>query len=123
MTECGSLSGTVADALTMGDCSSDAEGNGNLVYVYAGYNATVGDMGSANSPLVTAPVKVDEDMAGAYRYTVRYPGQYTVAFTCQGLDDNPDTDEVGANEIAFAGSVNGDVAAGQGTRKEAPTIQ
>jgi len=126
MTEYGSLSGTVADALVMdGSCTADAEGNGNVVYVYNGLDATPDDMGSPGEPLTSAPVTVDETMAGAYTYTVSFldPGDYTVAFTCQGLDDNSGTDEVGASEIAFGGQVNATVDAGQDTSNEAPVIE
>ena len=126
MTEYGSLSGTVADALVMDpSCTSDAEGNGNVVYVYPGHDAIPDDLGSAAEPLTSAPVSVDDHMAGAYAYTVPFldPGQYTLAFTCQGLDDDPDTDESGAEEIAYGGQVNADVAAGQDTVNEAPSIE
>lgn len=126
MTEYGSLSGVVADALVMdGSCTSDAEGNGNVVYIYAGHDVVPDDMGSAGEPLTSGPVSVDDTMAGAYTYSVPFldPGPYTVAFTCQGLDDNPDTDEVDGDEIAFGGQVNADVAAGQDTTNDAPLIE
>lgn len=125
MTEYGSLTGAVVNSLDMDpSCTSDAEGNGNVVYVYAGHDAAPDDMGSANEPLTSAPVTVEGAMAGTYTYTVPFldPGQYTVAFTCQGLDDNPDTDEVGADEIAYGGQVNAEVAVGQDTSNEAPII-
>ncbi|MCZ6659066.1 MAG: hypothetical protein O7C67_17395 [Gammaproteobacteria bacterium] len=126
MTLYGSISGTVADALVMdASCTSDAEGNGNVVYVYNGFNTVADDLGSAGEPVTTAPVRVGESMAGAYAYTVSFldPGQYTVAFTCQGLDDDPAVDEMGVNQIVFAGQVNAEVVAGQGTTNDAPIIQ
>ncbi|MEQ8861641.1 MAG: DUF4382 domain-containing protein [Pseudomonadales bacterium] len=126
ITEYGSLSGTVADGLTMDNaCTSDAEGNGNLVYLFVGENATPDDLGSAGEPVTTAPVRVNDAMAGAYSYTFEFldPGAYTVAFTCQGLDDVPDSDEAGVDEIVFLGQVNAAVDAGQGTRNEAPPIE
>lgn len=98
MTEFGSLSGAVVDALVMDDsCTSDSDGNGDVVYIYAGHDAMPDDMGSAGEPLTTAPLATNDVMAGAYTYTVPFldPGQYSVAFTCQALRDNPDNDEVG----------------------------
>ena len=126
MTEYGSLSGVVADGLVMDDsCTSDEEGNGNAVYVYLGHDAVPDDLGSAGEPITTAPVSRNEAMAGAYSYTVPFldPGQYTVAFTCQALDDHPDTDETDEDEIAFGGQVNAEVVEGQDTANEAPAIE
>jgi len=125
-TEYGSLSGSVADALVMDEsCTSDADGNGNLVYVYVGHDVQPDDLGSANPPVTTAPVRSDPTAAGAYTYTVTFldPGSYTVAFTCQGLDDDPMVDEMDAAQIVFAAQVNADVAAGPGTENEAPVLE
>ena len=126
MTQYGSLSGTVADALVMdASCTSDAEGSGDVVYIYNGFDTVPDDLGSVGEPVTTAPVRIDNAMAGAYTYTVLFldPGQYTVAFTCQGLDDNSAVDEMGINEIVFAGQVNAEVAMGQGTTNDAPSIE
>jgi hypothetical protein len=125
-TEYGSLSGSVADALVMDEsCTSDAEGNGNLVYVFAGHDVQPDDLGSGNPPLTTAPVRVDSMAAGAYRYTVAYldPGPYTVAFTCQGIDDDPMVDEMNEEQITFPAQVNAEVIEGAGTDLEAPPIE
>lgn len=126
MTEYGSLAGVVADALVMDDsCTSDANGNGNLVYIYSGNEVQPGDLGSEGAPLTTAAVRVDATMAGAYRYEVPYldPGPYTVAFTCQGLNDDPTEDEIDDEQILFAARVNAEVADGQDTTNTAPTIE
>ena len=93
----------LADGLVMDDsCTSDEEGNGNAVYVYLGHDAVPDDLGSAGEPITTAPVSRNDAMAGAYSYTVPFldPGQYTVAFTCQALDDHPETDETDEDEVA-----------------------
>ena len=126
MTEYGSLSGQVADALTMdASCTSDAEGNGNTVYVFAGNDVVPDDLDGIDDAITSAPVRVDSNMAGAYTYTVPFldPGAYTLAFTCQGLDDDPESDETGADEIVFSGQVNAEVATGQNTDNNAPTIE
>lgn len=125
-TDYGSLTGSVADDLTMADsCTADEEGMGNAVYVFAGPDVAPDDLGSAGEPLTTAPVAANADLAGAYTYTVSFldPGDYTIAFTCQGRDDEPDTDEVGDDEIVFSGQVNAQVAAGRNTSNEAPVIE
>ncbi len=125
-TEYGSLSGVVADALVMDDsCTADAEGNGNAVYVYRGNDVIPDDIGSEGAPLTTAPAQVNDAMAGAYTYTVPFldPGPYTIAFTCQGLDDDPGVDEMDEAQILFAGQVNAEVASGQGTSNDAPVIE
>lgn len=99
-TEHGTIAGTVADALTMDEsCTSDpADGSGNLVYVYEGPDVAPADIdGSDIDPLTTGRVAVDDTAAGAYTYSVPFlsPGEYTVAFTCQGLEDDPEvTDDL-----------------------------
>jgi hypothetical protein len=132
MTRYGSLTGSVADALIMDEsCTSDAEGDGNLVYVYRGSDITPDDLGSFGEPVTTAAVSSNPEKAGAYTYTVHFldPGEYTVAFTCQGLDDDPATD-AGSGEgaeaipnILFGGQVNASVSEGEGTVNEAPRIE
>ena len=121
-----------ADALIMDDsCTSNAEGDGNVVYVYRGGNTTPDDLGSFGEPVTTAPVSSNPEKAGAYTYTVHFldPGDYTVAFTCQGIDDDPSSD-AGSGEgaeavpdIEFSGQVNASVAQGEGTVNEAPLIE
>lgn len=126
MTHYGSLSGQVADPLTADEnCSSDADGAGNLVYVFQGHDAQVDDIGGVNEPLTTAPVRIDEGQAGAYAYTIPFldPGRYTVAFTCQGLSDDPTTDEVAPDAPIFSGRVNANVVDGRDTHNEAPLIE
>lgn len=126
MTQYGSLFGQVADPLVVdASCSSDADGAGNLVYVFQGHDAQVDDIGGLNEPLTTAPVRMDEGQAGAYTYSIPFldPGPYTVAFTCQGLNDDPTTDEVAPDEVVFSGRVNANVADGRDTINEAPLIE
>lgn len=132
MTQYGSLTGSVADALIMAEsCTSNAEGDGNLVYVYRNHDTTPDDLGGFGEPVTTAPVRSNPEKAGAYTYTVHYldPGDYTVAFTCQGLDDDPATDadadaaeSAAVPDVEFSGQVNASVAEGEGTTNEAPPI-
>lgn len=91
MTAFGTLSGTVAaEYLTdaANDCAGDAADLdvGNSVYIFTGAGATPDDIDSAAPPVATAGVEPDQ--SGIYRYrTILSPGEYTVAFTCQGGND------------------------------------
>jgi hypothetical protein len=103
--EVGSIYGTVSESLV--DDSSCT--SGNAVYLYAGHGATVDDTGSANEPLTSAPVVLDED-SGEYRYEIGFvaEGPYTIAFTCQAVDDLPGQDD----DVDFVGEADVDVTAG-----------
>jgi hypothetical protein len=112
-----SISGTVdADLLTTPpatDCSS-----GNAVYAYSGADATVDDVGSANEPVASALVALD-DTSGEFVYELGFmnAGEYTLAFTCQAdqdfaADDADDPDGNADDDILFSDSINVDVTLG-----------
>jgi len=115
----GSISGTVADALVTDDsCNNDLiNDEGNAVYLYRGADAVAGDvyvddMGAeigGDNPLAVANVKQNQG-SGFYEYSFGFipEGAYTVAFTCNALDDMPDADD----DLAFAQSANIEVDAG-----------
>lgn len=102
--EAGTITGSVADSLvTDPSCTSDLSADtGDAVYLYQGANVTPGDIQidsqgqpvAPNSPLVTANVKQDPD-TGTYGYTIAFvqAGTYTIAFTCQAHNDQPETAE------------------------------
>jgi hypothetical protein len=101
----GELSGMVAEELlTAESCTNDlAEDTGNAVYLYEGLDVVPEDIHTEETdPVATTDVKQDEN--GMYQYEMNYigPGDYTIAFTCQALDDEADTDD----EIVFAESAN-----------------
>jgi hypothetical protein len=105
VTAYGALSGTVAaETITMAAnaCNTD-DANldlGNVVYVFAGSNVTPDDIDGTDDPVATADVI---PVNGIYSYRVALtPGDYTVAFTCQAADDEPETNET----IAFLPAVN-----------------
>ena len=117
MTRHGTIAGTVADALVLAEgCLNDlAEDRGNLVYVFEGAGVVPADIdGSNNDPLTSGAVAVDSSAAGAYTYSVPClsPGQYTVAFPCQGLSDDPAVTDAG---LLFAGPHSATVVHGATT--------
>lgn len=136
--EVGEVRGSVAESLVAdASCSNDlAADEGNAVYLYSGHDAAVGDVnvdmdgasdhdsddsdGDINevNPLTTADVRQNSD-TGAYEYHIGFvaTGDYTVAFTCQSLDDMAESDEA----IVFAATANISVAAGAVTVQDFAT--
>ena len=118
VTELGALAGTVAltTIAAPGDangCAKDAADLdvGNVVYVFAA-GVTPDDIdGKSPDPVATAPVKPAANGDYVYR-VVLAPGDYTVAFTCQAGNDDPEVDETGtADEIKLIGAMNKTVTA------------
>jgi hypothetical protein len=94
--ELAKLSGTVALATlnATGDpngCLADDPNLdvGNAVYVFAGDNVTPDDIDAIDpDPVAVLPVK--PNTSGEYTYsTIIAPGTYTLAFTCQAANDDP----------------------------------
>ena len=111
MTQFGTLSGTVATPLvTAGGCANDLNLDiGNAVYIYAGAGIAPDDF-DASDPEPVATTAVTQNQAGDYVYeTLLSPGTYTVAFTCQAMNDLPDTSE----QIAFVAPTDAVIADGQ----------
>jgi hypothetical protein len=112
MTQYGTLAGTVDMALvTAADCANDLNLDlGNSVYIYAGAGVTPDDFdtdAAASEPVATTAVT--QDQTGAYVYeTLLSPGDYTVAFTCQAMNDLPDTSE----SIVFLQPTNASISDG-----------
>ena len=100
LTEYGTIAGTVDSTLLApanDDCTSDLNtGDGNVVYVYPGLDVEPDDANdSSPNPITTANVKLNS-ASGQQEYMATFlpPGDYTVAFTCEGRDDvMPDPDE------------------------------
>lgn len=113
-TEFGDIAGTVAVELVEdASCTNDlAAETGNAVYIFEGLDVAPNDIDqSDDDPVATGDVTQDEN--GNYTYSVTFlsPGDYTVAFTCQADDDEPDTED----DITFAGSANATVEDGAET--------
>lgn len=113
-TQYGSISGQVDETLlTASNCTNDLGADtGNSVYIYEGADVTPDDIDQgAVDPLTTGVVK--QDINGFYTYKVTYlsPGDYTVAYTCQASDDDPEVDD----PIVFGTPSNATVTDGQDT--------
>jgi hypothetical protein len=106
--EVGTLQGTVATALVVEGCVP-------AVYLFTGADKVPDDIGSANPPLASTAVNLD-NATGDYRFKLAFvpAGSYTVAFTCAADDDNAEADD----DIAFAAPLNAAVTAGQTTTVE-----
>ncbi len=114
-TEHGIISGRVADALINDDsCSNDiANDLGNAVYLFEGTGVTPADIdGTASDPLTSANV-AQNVATGVYEYSLHFlsPGDYTVAFTCQALDDDPEV----ADDLVFVDATDVTVTHGETT--------
>jgi hypothetical protein len=85
--------GTSLDAAT-NNCASDDDVDltvGNVVYVFEGA-ATPNDIDGTDDAIAT--VKATRNSAGNYTYrTLLEPGAYTVVFTCEAGNDEPDADD------------------------------
>jgi hypothetical protein len=105
----GVLQGTIA-AATVGtsldaavnNCAADDNIDlevGNVVYVFSG-STTADDVDGTDDPVAT--IEATRTSAGNYVYrTLIDPGSYTVVFTCEGGNDDPEA----ADEITFLNPV------------------
>ena len=109
VTAYGVLQGTIA-AATVGtsldpatnNCAADDKVDlkvGNVVYLFSG-SVTPDDVDGTGDPVAT--IEATQNTAGDYVYrTLISPGSYTVAFTCEGGNDDPEA----ADEITFLNPV------------------
>ena len=116
VTAYGVLQGTIAAAKVgtsldpaVNTCANDDKTDldvGNVVYVFTGARADTDDVDGTGDPVATVPAT--RNAAGDYVYrTLLAPGTYSVAFTCQAGNDNPDADETGTpQELAFLPEVD-----------------
>jgi len=75
--------------------TSQSVDKGNAVYVFSGTGATVQDIrDGAGDPLTTATVDFN-GTTGEYEFLIAYlpRGNYTLAFTCEALEDDPEADD------------------------------
>ena len=94
----GQVSGTVdPDLFDESNCSINANGitgAGGAVYLYSEKDAAIDDAGSANPPLTSALVGLNTD-TGLLEYEIGFieEGYYSIAFTCESFDDDPENDD------------------------------
>ncbi len=118
--EVGTLSGSIANSL-LGDisCSHDAgTGAGLAVYLYDGHDAVTGDVYvndagepiGADNPFTSDSASPDPESSD-YLYEIGFipVGEYTAALTCQGIDDNNDSDDA----IGFLQTINVTLSSGE----------
>jgi hypothetical protein len=108
-TEVGSITGTVDPSLINDPLCT----TGNVVYIFEGEGVIPDDVdGQDPEPLTSAQVEYDPD-TGEHEYRAAFlsPGSYTMAFTCQAGDDDPDS----SDNIDFKGTTEVTVSAGQVT--------
>lgn len=76
---------------------------GGAVYLFEGQDEDVVDRDGDTGPYATTGLKIDAQ-SGTASYVLRFlpAGDYTVAATCNGNEDDPDTDD----DIAFESSDN-----------------
>ncbi|HEU4617759.1 MAG TPA: DUF4382 domain-containing protein [Gammaproteobacteria bacterium] len=122
MTAFGTLTGTVAlatiqDAGCLADDANDVD-VGNAVYVYAGKGVVPDDIDGAD-PEPVATLDVKQNAAGEYAFGAPLsPGDYTLAFTCQAGNDDPETDDTDADpntadKVAFSAGTDVTITDGQ----------
>jgi hypothetical protein len=101
VTAFGVLKGTIAAATvgtsldpTVNNCASDDNVDldvGNVVYVFEG-DADPNDIDGTDDAVAT--VEAERNAAGDYEYrTLLEPGTYTVVFTCEAGNDDPEADD------------------------------
>lgn len=105
-TEVGHIRGTVDQT------AASTEGCSAAAYVYAGADVTPDDEGSDTAPVASALVELD-DATGEYTFMVGYltAGEYTVAWTCDADQDEPDSDD----DLTFEANTNATVTADETT--------
>ena len=88
-TTVGNIQGVVSNTLVPSGCTPG-------VYLYNGTVTAPEDMNSTappsdtNQPLASKVPVADSQPPYYYQFTFLPPGTYTVAFTCQATQDNPD---------------------------------
>ena len=107
-----SLSGTIAKVVAdSGDClQGRTDPEGAAVYAYPQPDLTPYDESSSASPHPTATAEVlwNADGSGSYVFPHLTPGDYTVALTCEGSQDDP----LVLDNLLFVDSANASLADG-----------
>ena len=108
--QAGSIACEVAETLISAACD-DPNASLGVVYIYEGADVVPTDVSDEDGgPLTTAFVVFEEDV---YTYEAGFlpAGEYTVAYTCDAINDDPQSVE----EMDFYGVGNATVTAGEET--------
>jgi len=92
-------------------CTDNNPSTGNAVYLFTNSDVTPDDIDKqAENPLSTALVTLNGS-TGKYEYTLGFipEGNYTISFTCQAENDDPEK----SDSINFTGTSNISLTAGQ----------
>jgi hypothetical protein len=115
-TTVGNIQGQVSNTLVPTTCTPG-------VYLYAGMVSAPEDMNSAaaagasNQPIASKVPVATSQPPYYYQFTFLEPGNYTVAFTCEAAQDNPDQPNA---TVIFSPVKTGVVTAGQTTTVDFP---
>ena len=116
-TMAGNIQGAVSNTLVPSGCTPG-------VYLYSGTVTAPEDMNSTapttdtNQPLASKVPVANSQPPYYYQFTLLPPGTYTVAFTCQAAQDNPDQAD---SAVTFSPVKTGSmVAANQTTTVDIP---
>jgi hypothetical protein len=105
----GAIAGTVDASLVPSGCTP-------AVYVFSGANATPDDIDTDPTypdPVTTATVKLDtSDNTYKYKAAFLEAGDYTVAYTCDAVADDPAVDNTADNTVTFNNAATVTVTAG-----------
>lgn len=107
----GAIAGTVQSELVVEGCAP-------AVYVFSGAGATPDDVDTADNEPVSSAMPELNASTGDYDYTVGFlsEGGYTVSFTCNADDDNPEADDT----LAFEHTQDATVVADETTTVDFP---
>lgn len=109
----GTLNGTITNEFITAEanaCNADDDGMegemnfdaGNVIYLFAGDVAPDDSDGNDPNPHATVTVAPNDEMTAYVYETIVAPGDYTLAFTCQGDNDDPEVDDNGGTETGVA---------------------
>jgi hypothetical protein len=97
--EAGQISGTVVATCPFGTTLAE----GGAVYLYQGEDIDPDDIGSGGTqPFATTAVISNFGSQSTYELRLLPPGDYTVALTCNGEIDEPDSDD----DVSFISTAN-----------------
>ncbi len=103
----GSVAGSI-DASLVSELCADASIDDGTVYIYSGADITPSDLSGADSDPVTTALVNSEDSSYQYEIGFLVEGDYTIAYTCDAVSDDP----LVVDELTFSGTTNVSVTAG-----------